>query len=389
MSAPSFASMVSREWRVLFRDPWLASLVSWIPLLLFFIIWSIFSKGIARDIPIGVVDLDNSRLSRELIRHYDASPSLEVAFNFPRIDEGAAVLRSGKIYGLVIIPDRLEKETILGRPPQVTAFVNSQFLLIGKGVNSALMQAQGTFTTKIEVAQKLATGAPVITMALSAATPIGNQITPLFNISSNYAQFLVSAMLPAVWQILMVAVTVLSLAAEQRRDGFKEWLGALPVRALLAKFFPLILLFWLHGLLFLWLMYILLGWPMHGNWTVLLFAQLVTVCASISAASLFYFVTQDAARGLSIAAAYAAPALAFMGVTFPVTDMTLPARIWRNLLPICHYIEIQIGQVNYGLPLHTALSKLQYLGFFVLPLFFVFYRARKIAAPHSQAGVQQ
>jgi len=389
MMTPSFASMVVREWRSLLLDPWLVSLVSWIPILLFFLMWAIFSQGIARDLPIGVVDLDKSRTSRALVRHYDASPAIDIAYHYLNVQQGSNALRTGKIYGLVIIPEDLEKRMILGRPPQVSAFVNSQFLLIGKIVNSALLQAQGTFTAKVEIAQNLATGAPVFDMALSAALPISTQITPLFNLNNNYAQFLVSAMLPAIWQILMVAVTVLSLAAEKRRNGFGEWLGAFPVRSLLAKFLPLILLFWLHGLLFLWMMYIFLGWPMHGNWTLLLFAQLLTVCASIGAGSLFFFLTQDAARGLSLAAAYAAPGLAFMGVTFPVTDMTLPAKMWRNMLPISHYIEIQFGQVNYGAPLYTAIPQLQHLGLFVIPLLFVFYKAKRLGSLQNEYGVNQ
>jgi len=389
MTAPSFASMTAREWRVLWRDPWLLALVSWVPLLLFFLMWAIFSQGIARDLPLGVVDLDKSRISRALIRHYDASPALATTSHYLDVQEGAAALRAGEIYGLVILPANLEKQTMLGRPPAVDAFVNSQFLLIGKLINSALLQAQGTFVGKIEIAKNLATGAPVFDRALATAMPIASQVTPLFNSNNHYAQFLVSAMLPAVWQILMVAVTVLSLAAEQRRDGLQEWLGASPIKALIAKFLPLILLFWLHGLLFLWGMYIFLGWPMHGNWTLLLFAQLVTVCASLAAASLFFFLTLDAARGLSLAAAYTAPGLAFMGVTFPVTDMTLPATLWRSLLPISHYIEIQFGQVNYGAPLQAAMEPLQHLALFVVPLLFVCSKARRLGAVPMSSGVKQ
>lgn len=381
--------MVVREWRVLLRDPWLVSLVSWVPLLLFFLMWAIFSKGIARDLPVGVVDLDKSRTSRALVRHYDASPALEIAYDYLNVRQGADSLRAGKIYGLVIIPEDLEKRMTLGRPPQVSAFINNQFLLIGKSVTSALLEAQGTFTTKVETVQNLAAGSPVFDVALSAAVPISTQATPLFNINKNYAQFLVSAILPAVWQILMVATTVLSLAAEKRRNGLGQWLGASPFRALTAKYLPLILLFWLHGLLFLWIMYVFLGWPMHGNWTLLLFAQLLTVCASIGAGSLFFFLTKDAARGLSLAAAYAAPGLAFMGVTFPVTDMTLPARVWRAMLPISHYIEIQFGQVNHGAPLYSALPQLQHLLLFVIPLLLVFYKARQLRSLPTEYGVKK
>ncbi len=225
----------------------------------------------------------------------------------------------------------------------------------------------------------MSSGTPVLSMALPRATPIGNQIIPLFNVNKNYAQFLVSAILPAIWQILLVASIVLSLAAEQRKNGLKEWLGNAPIKAVIAKYIPLTLIFWLHGLLFLWAMYVLLGWPMHGNWTLLIFAQFLTVCASLIAGSIFFFITLDATRGLSFAAAYAAPGLAFMGITFPVTDMTLPARIWRSFLPISHYIKIQLTQVNYGAPLQTAIPYLQHLLLFFIPLLFVFYKVKQLS----------
>ncbi len=389
MRVPSFSSLLAREFRTLRCDPWLVSLVSWVPLLLFFMMWAIFSQGIATDLPLGVVDLDKSSISRALIRHYDDSPTLTTASNYPDVGQGAAALRAGKIYGLVIIPANLEKRTILGRPPQVTVFINGQFLLVAKIMNSALAQAQGTFAAKVEIAKNLAAGSPVFEMALSTAMPIGNQITPLFNINNNYAQFLVSAILPAIWQILMVATTILFLAAEQRRDEFGEGLGAFPASALLAKFLLLLLLFGLHGLIFLTVMYVFLGWPMHGSWTLLIVAQLFTVIASIGIASLIFFLTRDVVRGLSFAAAYAAPGLAFMGVTFPVTDMTLPAKFWRNLIPISHYVEIQFGQVNYGAPLHSAIPQLLYLGIFLIPLLYVFYKSRQLSAVHADPGVNR
>lgn len=378
--------MVNREWRMLLRDPWLLSLISWIPILIYFTLWSIFSAGIAREMPIGIVDLDKSRISRALIRHYDASPALDANHNFPDTQQGAHALRAGKINALVIIPIGLEKQTVLGHPPKITAFVNNQFLLIGKSINSAILQSQGTFTASVEVVKNLASGPPVISKALSSSLPMGSQVTPLFNISTNYAQFLASALLPAVWQIFIVAVTVLSLAAETRRNGLQQWLQQGPIKAVTAKFIPLALVFWLHGQIFVWAMVVLLDWPMNGNWIFLSLIQFITVCASIAAASVFFFLTRDAARGLSLVAAYAAPGLAFMGVTFPVTDMTLPAKIWRSLLPVSHYMEVQIAQLNYGAPLHTNIPQLQYLVLFIIPLLFTFFKARQLGTINSRRG---
>ncbi|MGU3843747.1 ABC transporter permease, partial [Vibrio diabolicus] len=40
---------------ILRRDKWLLSCLTWIPILLAMMIWGVFSAGIARDLPIGVV----------------------------------------------------------------------------------------------------------------------------------------------------------------------------------------------------------------------------------------------------------------------------------------------------------------------------------------------
>jgi len=371
--------MIAREWRVLGKDPWLFGLVTWLPPVLFFLMWLIMSAGIPRDLPVSIVDLDNSSLSRALIRHYDATSALTAETGFSNLLQGADALRAGRIYALIVLPADLEKMTRLGRTVQVSAFINSQFLLIARIVNSALLQAHGSFTTKVEIAQNLGSGSTVVDLALTGALPIGTQVTPLFNGGGNYAQFLVAAILPAVWQILMVAATVLALSGEQQRQGLQGWLGAAPLRALLAKLLVLATIFSLHGLFFLWFMYILLDWPMHGNWTLLLLAQFLTVGGSIATASLFFFLTRDAARALSLAAAYAAPGLAFMGVTFPASDMPLAAQIWRSLLPISHYIEIQLAQVNSGGPLSLAMPQLLHLCFF-FPIFLpIFFKAKQLA----------
>lgn len=375
----SFVARLLREWRFLAADPWLASLVSWIPLLLFGSIWFIFSGGIARDLACGVVDLDDSRISRGLIRQYDASPALSVARAYRTTAEGARALRDGEIYALVILPASLEKDALRGRTPQVTAFYNSQFILIGRLLNAALQQSHGTSVAGIEVVGNLLSGSSTPNGAQAAAVPLVNQTNPLFNSSSNYAQFLVSAIVPAIWQVLIVVTTVLSLASELRRDGLARWLGPRPAAALLAKMLPFSFLFWLQGATYLWGMFVLLDWPMHGSWKVLLAAQLLTVLACQAAGACIFLLSRDPVRALSLAAAYTAPAFAFMGITFPVTDMNLAARIWRSLLPIGYYIDIQVSQANYGLPLTTVMPEFCKLAVFLLLFAAVLRLARRIS----------
>ncbi len=368
--------MIREEINALLSDPWQLSMVSWIPISLFLIMWLIFSQGVVTNIPIGVVDHDASVLSRKMIHQFDAHPSLLVKRKYANSQEAVRDLRKGEIYGLVMVPENLEKDIRSGTPPRVTAFINSQFLLMGKVINSALLSTQGTFSAQLDTVKNLAGADPVPQMAISAAAPIGKQITPLYNRNKDYAQFLLSAIFPAIWQILIVTTCIMSLAAERRR-GKSNWLGDHPVQKIIARILFLGIIFLLQGIFYLCFLYCYLGMPMHGSWLILISAQALMVIATLSVATLLGLVIGDTARCLSISASYAAPALAFMGVTFPVTDMTLPARIWRSLLPVSHYIDIQFGQVNYGVPFQLAADYFLALALFLLILPVVFLLAAK------------
>lgn len=57
-------------------DFWDLGMLSWIPVVLCGMLWLVFSAGIARDLPIVVIDNDNSTLSRQLTRWPTLRPAL-------------------------------------------------------------------------------------------------------------------------------------------------------------------------------------------------------------------------------------------------------------------------------------------------------------------------
>ncbi len=94
-------------------------------------------------------------------------------------------------------------------------FNNGQFILIAKLINSALAQVVGTLNGQVGVLSAMA-GGKALPGALGQAVPIASQMTALYNINSSYAQFLLSALLPAVWQILVVLYGINALARTDR-----------------------------------------------------------------------------------------------------------------------------------------------------------------------------
>jgi len=87
---------------------------------------------------------------------------------------------------------------------------------------------------------------------------------------------------------------------------------------------------------------------------------------------------------MSLVAGLTAPAFAFMGVTFPRTDMLFIAQLWRSLLPISHYISIQIQQVNYATSLTASVSHyfalVAFIGCFYLTKIILIERQKTLKA---------
>ncbi|MGJ8647076.1 MAG: ABC transporter permease [Marinomonas colpomeniae] len=366
------------QWYILGKDKWLLASLTLLPVLLALSIWWIFSQSIARDLPIGVVDLENSSLSRQLIREFDATPALRVAQKYSDVLAAKEAFIGNDVYAYMVIPKNFDRDVALGPAPQVTVFYNSQYILVGKLINSAALQAQGTFNAQIGTLQQLAKGNTTTISALAKTVTISTQITSLFNQNSNYAQFLVSAIVPALWQISIVISTILFFAANYRIYGSNKIFTQQPYRNVIRMNMFYLPFFLVQGLAFLLWFYVSLGWPMSGSLWVLFGAQLITVAACMVMGNVFFLLNFDSARAMSFAAAFTAPSFAFMGVTFPASDMNILAKIWRSLLPISHYIEAQISQASYGLSAWQTLSgfTLSMLGYLV-PLFFVFFLIKK------------
>jgi ABC-2 type transport system permease protein len=374
---------------ILRRDKWLLSCLTWVPALLAIAIWGVFSAGIARDLPMGVVDLQHSQLSRKLIQSLDASSTLSVDYYYTNATDAKNAMIEGEIYAYAVIPAKFDQDILQHRQPQLSVFFNSQYILVAKLINSAVAQAQGYFDAQLQVMGNLTKGNTTALAAVGQAVPVSTQITALFNRNTNYAQFLVTAIVPAIWQIFMVVSTILILAAHfriyGRKNGF-EFLGEKPylrVVTVLSKYIPV---FMTQGAMFLYWFYVLLDWPMEGNVLVILIAQWITIIACMIMGALFFFLSMDPARAMSFAGAFTAPSFAFMGITFPVTDMNTLATAWRSLLPISHYIDVQVGQASYGTSAVQSLSSLWTMIGYVLPLLLTaaFIRKHRITALHHQ-----
>lgn len=350
-------------------------LITLFPLLTFIIIIAIFQEGVAFKMPIVVVDKDNSSLSRKLLSNINATPAIQIINNVANTKEAILLIQDQKAYALVEIPAHFQRDTLLLKTPKVTAMINTQYILIGKIIKAALLESVATSAAQVEFLKDLI-NTHNKDSALKNISPITLQITPFFNTYKNYSLFLVSALIPSLWQIFIVISTIVSFGTLFKEKKEQEFFQNDFVKMkIIGKLLPYTFVFTLMGTMFLLYFYGSLAWVFEGSYLITIFAMFLTVVAYQVVALALFVSGFDYARALSLGAVYTAPAFAFLGVTFPANNMNSFALIWRDLLPISHYIELQISQANYGANLYQEFDKLFYLlafWFLIIPVFMRF-----------------
>ena len=345
-------AVLAREWARLRADFWDFGMLSWIPLVLYLLTWAIFSGGIARDIPIALVDQDHSVASRQLARWLDASPGVAVVAYPADAPAALRLLRERTAYGFLLIPRGMGTELQNARPASVQWFYNGQFSSHAGGLLRDVRSVVSTMSAGVELNARAKRGAAP-PQAAQQFEPIRTRLASLYNENTSYESFLAMALIPSMLQIFIVVAVVTTIGRELRDASVPQWLaaanGSWP-RALAGKLLIPLGAFALQAMLFLLFFAVLRGWAVAGSLAAMVCGLLLLVLAYLGVGVLLIGVTLSLRNALSAAAFVTAPAFAYAGQGFPLLAMPPLARAWAEALPLTHYLQLQSRHWLGGAP---------------------------------------
>ena len=192
----------------------------------FFYPWP-YSSEVVNHVPVGIIDHDNSNLSRTLVRYASASPYLDTE-RFINEQAAKEAIWSDQIAGYMVIPSGLEEQVMSGQQAYVSVLGNGGYFILNKNIQLGFSKAVGTVSAGIKVKKNIAKGAYAPTAAQSAqAVPL--QIMPLYNQTEGYGAYVVPAVSVIILQqtLLMATAMLIGTWYEQRRHAasVRGWLG--------------------------------------------------------------------------------------------------------------------------------------------------------------------
>jgi ABC-2 type transport system permease protein len=338
------------------------------PLLAFLLIMWIFSVGVIRDLPVAVVDNDNTALSRTTERAIDASAVAKVV-KLNSLEEARRWMDKGKTDAIVLIEKDFERNIYKTQNPNITVFINNTNVVKGGVLKSGIYKSLETVSAGIKVQTLMKKGANY-QQALEKARPVKLDIHILFNPFGNYAYFLVLALLPLMVNVFTILGSIYAIGIELKEGTAGEWFETARQNifiALTGKMFLYTLLFLANVMVMNILLFKFLGTPIHGSLFIVIVSEVFFVVVYQFIAIIFIALTSNMRLSLSLGSAYTMMALTFSGLTFPTIAMPLAAKIFSAIFPYTFWLKIFLSQTLRGEPLiETAGSFLSFLVFIII-----------------------
>jgi len=131
-----------------------------LPILSILFFASLFKEGVPTKMPIAIVDLDQTASSRKIARNIDVTPLSTAVENLQTEAEAMSVLRTGNIYGFVVIPKNLQADILASRQPVISYYYQNGFLIAGGLMQNDLTLILHTLSGGINIQKREAMGQP-------------------------------------------------------------------------------------------------------------------------------------------------------------------------------------------------------------------------------------
>lgn len=337
-----FRSVLLREWQRMTSRRLYFGVCIVLPLFTLFFMATIFGNGQMENIPIGIIDQDNTATSRAITRNISAVPTFKVTKHY--VNEAAArkAVQKKEIYGYLSIPPKFEQDAIAGKNATLCYYYHYALLSVGGELMAAFETSLAPVSLSPIVMEAVALGVEqdqITTFLL----PVQANNHPIYNPSLDYSIYLSQPFFFVLFQVLILLITVYAVGIEIKFRTANDWLATANgnmVTAIFGKLLPYTLIFILIGWLANFVMFGILHIPFQGNWWMMNLVTAIFIIAT-QALGLFLFSLFPAiSLVISVVSMVGSLGATLSGVTFPVPNMYPIVQDASHLFPIRHFTEI-------------------------------------------------
>ncbi|MBQ6405659.1 MAG: ABC transporter permease [Prevotella sp.] len=338
------------------------------PVLVIFFFTSLMDDGLPTEMPIGIVDLDNTSTTRSLGRRLDGFQMSRVVAHYPTMSDARRAIQRNEIYGFLYIPKGTTEKLLSQRQPKISYYYSYTTLAAG----ALLMKDMKTISTLGSAAVGQATmRARGLTdrQVQTALQPIKIDLHQIANPWTSYNAYLSTMLIPGMIMLFIFLISAYSLGTELKFATSKDWLAKADNNigiALLGKFLPQTLIWLAIVFGYQYYVFYVLQFPHLGSPWMLVLLGLMHVLAAQGFGIFAFGLLPSLRMSMSVCSLWAVLSFSMAGGAFPVMGMDGPLQSLSWLFPLRHYYMMYQICVFNGYPLIEAWFHFAALAAFML-----------------------
>ncbi len=224
-----------QEFRLIFSDSAVSSSYIGATILVSILYSYTYSHEIITDLPIAIVDQDQTQISHRITRMVDATQQVKIEYSSLNLHTARDLFNRGKVKGIMVIPHDFSRKLQQGGKPGISVYCDASYMLYYKQLLTSVTTAVGTFSAEVEINKLMGSGLPQ-KQAMASRRPVEAISKPLFNPGGGYGTFLMPVVFLIIVQTLQIsAIGVLGGTQKERKlytqlySHVKKPLGTIPV----------------------------------------------------------------------------------------------------------------------------------------------------------------
>lgn len=368
------------EWRMILGKPLYLLLILGAPIFISFFFLDLMKAGAPNELPVALVDNDGSKTSRSIARNLDAFKNTKIVLKAKDFHEAQKAVQKGEVYGIYLIPENFEKDLMASRQPTLSFYTNNSVLIPASLQMSDMTTMSALASGSVGRSVLLAKGATEA-QAKAILQPISVDTHPLSNYNTNYGVYLCPILLPGIYNVLVILLTLYVLGIEVKYGLSRQLLQLADgniMFALAAKLLPMTAIFCIVCMCMNSVMFGFLGFPCKCGLGIMNLTTCLMVMANQCLAIFIYGLFPTMRVSLSVASFLSVMSISLSGFTFPVSAFPPAFQAWPYVCPIRHYFVIYTEQALNGFGLYYSWQNFVALLLFALLPLTVMSRIEKV-----------
>jgi len=209
----------------IFRNRVLTLMVLVVPLFYAAVMGTAYVEGIFDSIPIGIVDLDHSQLSRELVDDFKNCPQFSVREGVENYRVLEREVREGRLKAGVVIPENFENDVINSRGTEVLVAYDASNLISAYNIRKNALQVINTLNARC-AASYLAGKGMTEGEIKSTLDAVSYEYQVWYNPTLNYAVFIFPGIIMMVIHQIGMYSVALSVTREKNYNSWVQFVSS-------------------------------------------------------------------------------------------------------------------------------------------------------------------